>query len=81
MRSSDAPAAAESAASSSMRPTRSRRGVRRALLAGLGVTYVCAFVSLAVQIVGLVGSSGILPNRAWFSALAGRAVALLGQRL
>ena len=71
MRSSDAPAAAESAASSQTRRARSRRGVRRALLAGLGITYVCAFVSLAVQIVGLVGSSGILPNRAWFSALAG----------
>ena len=72
MRSSDAPAAAELAASAEMRRAASRRGVRRALLAGLGVTYVCGFVSLAVQIVGLVGSFGILPNRAWFSALAGR---------
>jgi hypothetical protein len=72
MRSSDAPAAAESATSAGTRRAPSRRGVRRALLAGLGLTYVCAFVSLAVQIVGLVGSFGILPNRAWFSALAGR---------
>jgi hypothetical protein len=72
MRSSDAPAAAESASSAQVRRAPSRRGVRRALLAGLGLTYVCAFVSLAVQIVGLVGSSGILPNRGWFSALAGR---------
>lgn len=61
MRSPDAPV-----------PAHSLRGVRRALLAGIGATYTLAFVSLAVQIQGLVGERGILPNGAWFRALAGR---------
>src|ERR1700692_1025702 len=34
---------------------------RAALLRGLGVVYVSAFGSLAVQLDGLIGSGGILP--------------------
>jgi hypothetical protein len=45
---------------------------RRLLLAGLGACYVAAFASLAVQITGLVGADGILPNTRWFQALAER---------
>jgi hypothetical protein len=53
-------------------PARSLRGVRRALLAGIGAVYALAFISLAVQLRGLVGAQGILPNQAWFRALASR---------
>src|SRR6185295_5300704 len=34
---------------------------RRVFLSGLGLVYACAFASLSVQIVGLVGEHGILP--------------------
>ena len=53
-------------------PAHSLRGVRRALLAGVGAVYTLAFLSLAVQLCGLVGERGILPNAAWFRALAAR---------
>jgi hypothetical protein len=73
MQSPDAGAGAEAAGPPpASAPTRSLRGVRRALLAGLGTTYALAFASAAVQIVGLVGERGILPNRIWFHALAAR---------
>jgi lipase maturation factor 1 len=39
----------------------------------LGLAYLCAFWSLASQIVGLIGHDGILPTTGWF---AGRDVAL-----
>jgi hypothetical protein len=45
---------------------------RRLLLSGLGACYAAAFISLAVQIGGLVGERGILPNTRWFQALAAR---------
>jgi lipase maturation factor 1 len=51
----------------------SLRGVRRCLLAGVGVTYVAAFASMAVQLRGLVGEGGILPNADWFRYAAERA--------
>ena len=38
-------------------------------LRGLGLIYVAAFASLAVQILGLVGSSGLLPLESDLSAL------------
>ena len=53
-------------------PGPARLATRRLLLAGLGVSYAAAFASLAVQIEGLVGERGILPNAAWFRALAAR---------
>ncbi|MCA9774052.1 MAG: lipase maturation factor family protein [Myxococcales bacterium] len=37
------------------------RVTRRIFLAGLGLTYFAAFVSLGAQITGLVGANGILP--------------------
>ena len=43
---------------------------RRLLLAGLGGVYACAFVSLGVQLPGLVGEGGILPNADFFEAVA-----------
>ena len=43
---------------------------RRLLLAGIGVVYACAFVSLGVQLPGLVGEGGILPNADFFAAVA-----------
>jgi lipase maturation factor 1 len=49
--------------------------VRRLLLAGLGVVYLIAFSSLAIQVHGLVGSGGILPNERFFAALAERGIA------
>jgi len=42
---------------------------RRIFLRALGLTYLVAFVSLWVQIDGLVGGRGILPARNFFSAL------------
>jgi len=45
------------------------RIVLRLLLAGLGGVYVIAFLSLWVQVEGLVGSGGILPNQRFFAAL------------
>ena len=45
------------------------RIVLRLLLAGLGGVYAVAFLSLLVQIEGLVGSGGILPNQRFFAAL------------
>ncbi len=45
-------------------------GVRRLLLAGIGVVEVCAFGSLAVQLHGLVGERGILPNVSFFARVA-----------
>ncbi|MBI4371529.1 MAG: lipase maturation factor family protein [Elusimicrobia bacterium] len=36
-------------------------GTRRAVLIGLGLCYLIAFVSLGVQVRGLIGSRGILP--------------------
>jgi hypothetical protein len=38
-------------------------------LRGLGLVYLAAFVSLAVQIRGLVGSAGVLPLEAYLGAL------------
>jgi hypothetical protein len=35
--------------------------IRRAFLAGVGLVYLLAFASLAVQVEGLIGSRGILP--------------------
>lgn len=46
------------------------RALQRLLLAGIGLVYVVAFLSLAVQIEGLVGSGGILPNAPYFTALS-----------
>ena len=48
------------------------RAVLRLLLAGIGLSYLVAFLSLWVQVEGLVGSAGILPNEHFFGALAGR---------
>ena len=45
-------------------------GVRRLLLAGIGIVEVCAFASLAVQLHGLVGERGILPNVSFFARVA-----------
>lgn len=43
--------------------------VRWLFLRGLGLIYLAAFASLAVQIRGLVGSSGILPLAPWLAAV------------
>ena len=48
----------------------STRLVLRLLLAGIGLVYVVAFLSLWVQVLGLVGAGGILPNQRFFAALA-----------
>lgn len=72
MQSSEARAVCTAPSAPAGRPARSLRGVRRLLLAGLGITYVLAFVSLAVQLRGLVGEGGILPNQDWFRALSQR---------
>jgi lipase maturation factor 1 len=42
---------------------------RRIFLRALGITYLIAFISLWVQIDGLVGERGILPARDFFSAV------------
>lgn len=42
--------------------------VRWLFLRGLGVIYLIAFVSLWVQVLGLVGSQGILPAARWLDA-------------
>ena len=44
----------------------------RLFLAGLALIYLAAFVSLAVQIEGLVGSDGILPLQDYLAAIAER---------
>ncbi len=46
------------------------RIVLRLLLAGIGLVYVVAFLSLWVQVEGLVGAGGILPNQRFFAGLA-----------
>jgi len=43
---------------------------RRLLLSGIGAVYACAFVSLGVQLPGLAGEGGILPNADFFVAVA-----------
>lgn len=48
-----------------------RSASRRLLLAGIGGVYASAFVSLGVQMPGLVGEGGILPNADLFVAVAG----------
>jgi hypothetical protein len=45
--------------------------VRRLFLAGLGVTYLCAFVSLAVQVRGLIGQDGLAPATELLARAAG----------
>lgn len=49
---------------------RQTRAVLRLVLAGIGCVYVIAFLSLLVQVRGLVGSHGILPNERYFTALS-----------
>jgi hypothetical protein len=44
----------------------SHRRMRSALLRGLGLVYLAAFGSLAVQLDGLIGSRGILPAAEYF---------------
>jgi hypothetical protein len=51
----------------------SHRGVRRLLLGGMGLCYVAAFLSLAVQVEGLIGARGIVPNAQWFAWVSQRA--------
>jgi hypothetical protein len=51
-------------------PPREIGAVLRLLVAGIGLVYTVAFLSLAVQIEGLVGAGGILPNRDYFRALS-----------
>ncbi|MGC8643316.1 MAG: lipase maturation factor family protein, partial [Isosphaeraceae bacterium] len=46
---------------------RAFRYTRSALIRGLGLVYVSAFGSLAVQVDGLFGSRGILPAREYFN--------------
>lgn len=43
---------------------------RRAALMLLAVVYVCAFVSVGVQVQGLIGSGGIQPAAEWLDAVA-----------
>ncbi len=43
-------------------------GARRVLLAGLGLCYLIAFVSLAPQVRGLIGADGLLPAAQYLSA-------------
>jgi hypothetical protein len=54
----------------SQREMREIGAVVRLLVAGVGGVYAIAFVSLAVQIEGLVGANGILPNARYFEALS-----------
>jgi lipase maturation factor 1 len=51
--------------------------MRSILLRGLGVVYLAAFGSLAVQLDGLIGSHGILPAAAYFDGVR----PLFGKRL
>src|SRR5690242_5142624 len=44
---------------------------RSALLRGLGVAYLAAFGSLAVQVDGLIGSNGILPAAEYLERIGG----------
>lgn len=50
-------------ASTAIRPRPSVRRIRSVLLRGLGLVYVAAFGSLAVQMDGLIGAGGILPAK------------------
>jgi hypothetical protein len=43
--------------------------VRRLYLKLLAITYLCAFVSVAVQVEGLLGRGGILPVAEWLAAV------------
>jgi len=45
---------------------------RRWFLRGLGLIYAIAFFSLAVQVLGLIGSEGILPVDRYFEQVQGR---------
>jgi hypothetical protein len=45
---------------------------RRVFLAGVGTVYLCAFLSLWVQIDGLIGSRGILPAEAFLEYAGSR---------
>ena len=47
--------------------------VRWTVLRGVGLVYLIAFVSLWVQIEGLIGSRGILPLAPWLDGIARRA--------
>jgi len=47
--------------------------VRWVFLRGLGAVYFCAFASLWPQILGLIGSRGILPARGFLDAVAAQA--------
>ena len=44
----------------------------RLFIGGLALVYLAAFISLGVQIGGLVGSDGVLPARDYFAAVAQR---------
>lgn len=46
--------------------------VRRAFVAGVGVVYLSAFLSLWVQVEGLIGSDGILPAATFLETAAAR---------
>jgi len=52
-------------------PKRSYRVARSTFLRALGVVYLCAFLSLWVQIDGLIGSRGILPARHFLADVRG----------
>lgn len=43
-------------------------GIRQFFLRGLGLIYLVAFASLAVQLTGLIGQTGILPAAGWMDA-------------
>ena len=45
------------------------RLLRTCVLGGIGVTYLIAFLSLWVQIDGLIGSNGVLPVAPWLDAV------------
>ena len=47
--------------------------VRGVFLRGLGAVYFCAFASLWPQVLGLIGSRGILPARDFLDAVAAQA--------
>jgi hypothetical protein len=51
-------------------PAPGHRVVRRLLLGGIGLCDALAFASLGVQVRGLIGAHGILPNARWFQALS-----------
>ena len=46
--------------------------VRPVILSGIGLVYAIAFVSLWVQVEGLIGSEGILPATSWLEAVYGK---------